>query len=211
MSTLVRLRRSAKVASKAVQQLPKTLVLNSDYQPISITSSARSIMLCRANKAMALESTGQELHSETEIFDAPSVIVLSNYVSITFTAAERVRATASRVEIMRRDQHECQYCGSVATTLDHVHPISKGGKSTWENLVAACWPCNHKKGNSLLSDRNLGMSLRRPVEKPEAHEAITLRHVISSNDHSQHASSDADAGSSTSYRNTWRKYLLPAS
>ena len=189
-------------APKALRYLrrpPQTLVLNADFQPISITSASRSIALCQVNKAAVLEHSGLQLRSEKETIAAPSVIVLSTYIKVGREAQKRVRDTATRYEILRRDAFECQYCGAPATTLDHVFPISKGGKWTWDNMVAACWPCNNKKGSKLLSSADLGMSLRRPARKPTSGEHITLRHTVD------------EATSPLAYRRTWRKYLLPNS
>lgn len=64
----------------------------------------------------------------------------------------------SKNGVMRRDRYECAYCGEYATTIDHVHPKSKGGQNSWMNTVACCYKCNAEKGNSLLSD--IGMDLR---------------------------------------------------
>ena len=75
----------------------------------------------------------------------------------------------SRGNIYLRDQNRCQYCGkkfsSSELSLDHVVPISRGGKSTWENVVCACLPCNVRKGNKLLSECE--MRLRRHARAPE--------------------------------------------
>ncbi len=64
----------------------------------------------------------------------------------------------SKNGVMRRDRFECAYCGAYASTIDHVHPKSKGGQNSWMNTVACCYKCNSEKGNSLLSD--IGMELR---------------------------------------------------
>ena len=70
-----------------------------------------------------------------------------------------------------RDHNRCQYCGrkfpSSELSLDHVVPISRGGKSTWENVVCACLPCNVRKGNKLLSE--CGIQLKRPPVRPRWH------------------------------------------
>jgi hypothetical protein len=183
---------------RAPTSIPKTLVLNADYSPISLTNAARSIMLIRRGVAMALEDSGLKLNSENETFEAPAVIVLSSSVTGKYNAKKILNQSASRGEIMRRDDYTCQYCGSVATTLDHVHPVSKGGTSRWDNLVAACVPCNTKKGNMLLGDPRLQMTLRGCVpSRPTPMEALTMTHV-----------SYAPPSVKT-YRSTWRKYLMP--
>jgi 5-methylcytosine-specific restriction endonuclease McrA len=74
-------------------------------------------------------------------------------------------AYPTRASIYKRDDHECQYCGSEKDlTLDHVIPRSKGGQDTWDNLVTCCSKCNLKKGNKLLSESN--MILRKTPSAP---------------------------------------------
>ena len=67
----------------------------------------------------------------------------------------------SKVNLYIRDLYTCQYCNTPYTknnlTLDHVLPLSKGGKTQWENIVAACGPCNTRKGNK---------TVMKPVRKP---------------------------------------------
>jgi 5-methylcytosine-specific restriction endonuclease McrA len=76
----------------------------------------------------------------------------------------------SRHNIYVRDGNRCQYCGKRFQTselsLDHVVPLSRGGPSTWENVVCACLPCNVRKGNKLLDEA--GLKLRRMPVKPKA-------------------------------------------
>jgi 5-methylcytosine-specific restriction endonuclease McrA len=83
------------------------------------------------------------VHSATWETRVPAVIMLKEY--------QRPKHTMrlSKRNVFLRDQYECQYCGSEVTeqsaTLDHVHPVSKGGKTSWENSTTACKPCNYKK------------------------------------------------------------------
>ena len=76
----------------------------------------------------------------------------------------------SRHNIYVRDGNRCQYCGRRFPTselsLDHVVPLSRGGPSTWENVVCACLPCNVRKGNKLLDEA--GLTLRKAPVKPKA-------------------------------------------
>lgn len=76
----------------------------------------------------------------------------------------------SRHNIYVRDGNRCQYCGRRFPTselsLDHVVPLSRGGPSTWENVVCACLPCNVRKGNKLLEEA--GLALRKQPVKPKA-------------------------------------------
>jgi hypothetical protein len=115
----------------------RTLVLNADYRPISVTSAMRGIRLLETNKAMPIEMRPQLLLSEARAWACPSVIVLTQYVKARARpAAAQLRP--SRVRVMERDGHTCQYCGAPARTVDHIVPTSKGGTNTWENMVAAC-------------------------------------------------------------------------
>ena len=71
----------------------------------------------------------------------------------------------TRREIFARDRHTCQYCGRVANdlTLDHIVPRHRGGGHTWENLVAACKPCNHRKGGRTPEEARVRL-MRQPFE-----------------------------------------------
>ncbi len=73
------------------------------------------------------------------------------------------RVMLSRKNILRRDNHKCQYCGrsDLPLTIDHVIPKSKGGQDTWENLVAACIKCNNKKGDRTFEEANMQL-IRKP-------------------------------------------------
>ena len=66
----------------------------------------------------------------------------------------RPRVKLTRREIFARDRHTCQYCGrqSHDLTLDHIVPRHRGGGHTWDNLVAACKACNHRKGGKTLEE-----------------------------------------------------------
>jgi uncharacterized protein (TIGR02646 family) len=103
----------------------------------------------------------------------PSVIRLLEYRRIP----HQTRAL-SRKNILLRDRNTCQYCGIVLNsgelTLDHVQPRSRGGASTWENLVACCHSCNRRKGNHLLHELT-DMKLQR---EPRPFSLHTSRHIM---------------------------------
>lgn len=93
-------------------------------------------------------------------YPLPSVIKLSHYVRMPYRGVE-----ISRKNIIKRDQGKCQYCGSKSNlTVDHVHPKSRGGPDTWENLTTACVKCNNKKGNR--TPKEAGMKLLSEPVKP---------------------------------------------
>jgi 5-methylcytosine-specific restriction endonuclease McrA len=83
-----------------------------------------------------------------------------------YARIRRKEIVLSRKNILKRDNHTCQYCGkkSVPMTIDHIISRNKGGGDSWDNLVAACVPCNTKKGN--LSLRHIQMDLSKIPRKP---------------------------------------------
>jgi 5-methylcytosine-specific restriction endonuclease McrA len=167
--------------------LAPVLVLNASYEPINICAARRAIVLVLKGVAMTEEINGHLLHSARFAVRVPSVIRLLEYRRIP----HQTRAL-SRKNILLRDRNTCQYCGvllpSSELTLDHIVPRSRGGQSTWENLVACCHPCNHKKGNHLLNE--CGMKLLR---EPRTFTLHTSRHIMR-----MMGGSDAK----------WRKYLF---
>ena len=94
------------------------------------------------------------LHSASANLAVPSVIRLRRYVRIP----HRSRVPLTRAALMRRDNYLCAYCGSKADTIDHVIPRSRGGQHVWENCVASCTRCNHRKADHLIED--IGWTLR---------------------------------------------------
>src|SRR3954452_14878381 len=117
--------------------LQPVLVLNASYEPINVCAARRAIVLVLKGVARAEEENGHFLHSTRFTIRVPSVIRLLEYRRIP----HQTRAL-SRKNILLRDRNTCQYCGEILSasdlTLDHVMPRSRGGASTWENLVACC-------------------------------------------------------------------------
>lgn len=163
------------------------LVLNASYEPINVCAARRAIVLVLKGVAMTEEENGHFLHAACLAFRVPSVIRLLEYRRIP----HQTRAL-SRKNILLRDRNTCQYCGEILAsgelTLDHVIPRSRGGLSTWENLVACCHPCNREKGNQLPAEA--GMKLLR---EPHAFNLHTSRHIMRLMGHSD---------------DKWRKYLF---
>jgi 5-methylcytosine-specific restriction endonuclease McrA len=137
------------------------LVLNQDYQPLSICSVQRSVKLLFLEKAEVLhDDPKRKIRTIDDEYIYPSVIRLRYYINIPYT-----RIVLSRRNIMKRDGHTCQYCGIKSDlTLDHVIPRSKGGIDTWENLVTACNRCNVRKGNRTPDEAK--MPLKRTPFRP---------------------------------------------
>jgi 5-methylcytosine-specific restriction endonuclease McrA len=137
------------------------LVLNQDYQALTVTSVQRATVLVLLEKADLVESNDDRvIRSTTVQLPWPSIVRLRMYVRIPYK-----RIMLTRKNVMRRDGGKCQYCGSSdRLTIDHVQAKSKGGIDTWDNLVAACVPCNNKKGN--MSLEQAGMKLYRKPFRP---------------------------------------------
>src|SRR6201993_5409641 len=133
------------VHANHILQMP-VLVLNASYEPISICGARRALVLVLKGIARTEEEHGLTLHAQRSRIAMPSVIRLLEYRRIP----HQTRAL-SRKNILLRDRNTCQYCGEAFApgelTLDHVIPRSRGGNSTWENLVACCHICNRRKGN----------------------------------------------------------------
>ena len=134
------------------------LLLNASWEPLRVITLRRAVLLVLAEKAEVVTETDGEVRSASLSLPAPSVIRLRYFVRVPY----RARVPLSRRALVARDGGRCQYCGSSGATIDHVVPRSRGGQHEWANVVLACQPCNHKKGDRLLTE--LGWSLpRKPV------------------------------------------------
>lgn len=126
---------------------PRALILNASYQPLTLVSWQKALILWFQGKVEVLETYERKVRSASDSFSLPSVIRLTHYVA----PQRSTRLRFSRENIYLRDNHTCQYCGkkmvSKELTLDHVVPASKFGRKDWTNMVTACRRCNHKKAN----------------------------------------------------------------
>ncbi len=140
------------------------LVLNASYEPLSVVSVRRALILLLKEKAELLEAAEAVLRAQHVSFPRPLVIRLTYYVKVP----RRFGLPLSRRTIMARDFYTCQYCGAQPgkqeLTLDHVIPRSRGGQTTWENVVTACRRCNQKKGNR--TPKEAGMPLLHTPRQP---------------------------------------------
>lgn len=140
----------------------RVLVLNATYEPINVCTVRRAVVLLLKEKAEVIEHADSTLHSATQSMTRPMVIRLVTYVRVP---RDTHRRKITRRAVFARDNWTCQYCGSRGNlTVDHVIPRSKGGGSTWDNIVASCAPCNRRKGNAL--PRQAGMELAHPPRTP---------------------------------------------
>lgn len=158
----------------------KVLVLNRAFVPVHITTVKRAISLLYTGIAKALDSEfrlfdfkewselslveGEEgIRTVNMVIKVPRVIVLTRYDRFP-----RRVVRFSRYNIFLRDNNTCQYCGRKLPkhelTIDHVIPRSRGGKTTWENVVLCCIRCNRKKGGR--TPQEAGMRLIKKPEKP---------------------------------------------
>lgn len=132
------------------------LVLNQDYRAIGVCNIQRAITLVLLQKAdLITEDETRKVRTSVKAFAWPSVIRLNRYVHIPYR-----HVILSRKNVLRRDDGKCQYCGKTAITIDHVMPKSRGGQDVWENLVAACMPCNTKKGNRTPDEANMLLAIK---------------------------------------------------
>lgn len=137
------------------------LVLNQNYEPLNVCNVRRALVLVLRGKAEVVETARGAIRTANRHFALPSVIRMVYYVR-----RPRPRLRLSRREIFARDGWTCAYCGRAARelTLDHVIPRHRGGAHSWENLVSACKPCNHRKAGR--TPREARMSLRAAPREP---------------------------------------------
>ena len=134
------------------------LVLNQNYEPLTICHVKRAIILIFLDKAQMVETLdGLTIKSISASFPRPSIIRLSRFIH-----RHRYGVLLSKKNIMQRDKHRCGYCGSIKApmTIDHVVPRVKGGRDTWENLVTACTVCNNKKGNKTPDEAEMPLLVK---------------------------------------------------
>lgn len=142
------------------------LVLNADYRPLSYyplslwpwQDAVKAAWLNRVDIIAEYDEVARSPSMEIRI---PSVVVLRDYVK------PQKKVAFTRFNLFLRDEFSCQYCSATGDlTFDHVVPRAAGGVTSWENVVAACSPCNLAKGSKSL--REARMSLRKPPRQPAA-------------------------------------------
>ncbi len=122
----------------------------------------RAVTLLMHEVAERVEDSDRVLRSPTQVFPVPSVIRLRRFVR----GPVRQRVAFNRKNVFRRDDHTCQYCATRThdLTLDHVVPRSRGGPTSWENVVACCKSCNARKRDRTPDEA--AMALRRRPYAP---------------------------------------------
>jgi len=155
----------------ALKHFP-ALVLNADfrplsYYPLSLWPWQEAVKAVFAERVTILAEYDARVRSQRMALRIPSVVVLKDYVK------PQKRVAFTRFNLFLRDEFCCQYCGARSElTFDHVLPRSRGGVTSWENVVAACAPCNLRKANKSL--RQAGMALRHAPRVPDAEHMNTM-------------------------------------
>lgn len=144
--------------------IERVLVLNASYEPLRLISVRRAVILLLQEKAEVVEAIEQQIRASNRALDVPLVIRLLRYIAIP----RRMRLPCTRRGVLVRDRETCQYCGAqpgrAHLTIDHVLPRTQGGTTEWENVVAACSSCNHRKGGR--TPQQAGMSLIAQPRQP---------------------------------------------
>jgi 5-methylcytosine-specific restriction endonuclease McrA len=150
----------------------RTLLLSQGYEPIKIISWQRAMTLVSLDKVEVVEQYDTEIRAVSLIVKVPAVIRLRKAFR---RHAKPVKF--SRVNIYARDGYRCMYCGARCSidelTYDHVTPRSRGGRTSWENIVSCCYACNAKKANRTPSEAR--MVLRAQPVRPSWIPSVQIR------------------------------------
>ncbi|MFY9558278.1 MAG: HNH endonuclease [Blastocatellia bacterium] len=168
----------------------KVLLLNASYEPLGIVGIPRAVRLVWKGSAAVVELDGDRvLRSQHFVFPAPGVIRLIEYIDVR---GRQGRSSTKRSRILARDRFRCQYCGMKGglfdLTVDHILPRSRGGRTAAENLCAACFACNQRKGDRTPEEARMPL-LANPAALTYGMERAAMCHAAES-------------------RPEWRKYLF---
>jgi len=164
------------------------LVLNRVYQAIHVTNVRRAMTLLYTGHARAVTEDYStytwEEWKDIPVGAADLFLSTPNYrlpvphvvQVLSFDRVPRHEVKFTRKNVFTRDANQCQYCGGRFSTrdlnLDHVVPLSRGGRTTWQNVVCCCLPCNARKGNRLPEE--IGLHLVRKPRKPRWYPFIRM-------------------------------------
>lgn len=151
----------------------QVVVLNADLSYLNVVGWQRALKMVESGKAEVVKS-GEEVITNFEKshrFVIPHVVRLTRFIKEIF----KCKVPFSKRNVKIRDEYSCQYCGkrSSKLTIDHVQPISRGGKDSWENCVACCHSCNINKGSKLIPETN--MNLKSKPKAPSGFEFFAKR------------------------------------
>jgi 5-methylcytosine-specific restriction endonuclease McrA len=148
------------------------LMLNQNYEPLTVCSARRAIVLLFQGKAeMVATADGLRVRTIADSYALPSVVRLAEYRRVPFRYI-----MLTRKNIILRDDHRCQYCGTTrgSMTIDHIVPRKLHGTDTWENMVCACIKCNNHKSDR--TPEQVGMKLIKKPTRP-SHITFIQRHL----------------------------------
>lgn len=140
----------------------RTLVLNAGYEPMLLINWQRALCLVLSEKAEVVAEYDKAVRTITRSYSLPSVVRLTRYVRVVRRFGT---ARCTRKNIILRDRSQCQYCGvqcnKGSASIDHIVPRSRGGRTTWDNVVVACHTCNRRKGSKPLAESGFRL-LKKP-------------------------------------------------
>lgn len=140
------------------------LLLNASFEPIRVIPWQRAVTLFFAGKVEVVEEYDQNIRSVSLVIKAPAVVRLLRYAKFG-----RRKPPLSKANILARDDFQCQYCGDDLhvneATMDHVIPRSRGGVTSWANIVTCCQDCNREKGGKTPEEAR--MPLRKHPVQPD--------------------------------------------
>lgn len=154
----------------------RTLMLDSSYRPVKVIPWTRAIALGMTDKAYVVETYDRTVRSPSVELPMPAVIALKRYLKY-----RPFKVRFSKRNIFVRDGFTCQYCGErlpgSKLTIDHVVPRAQGGQSRWENVVTACEPCNHRKGDRTPAQAGMPLLSEPMRPTPSVHGEVVARSV----------------------------------
>lgn len=154
----------------------KVLILNQDFSAIAVCTVTKAFLLVYLEKAELIsKANGSVLRTVSTSYPVPSVIRLQRYVKVPYYGI-----ALSRHNVLRRDNFLCQYCGTNRNlTLDHLLPRSRGGETSWYNIVTACSRCNSRKGDR--TPEEAGLKLHRNPSRPSLY-SFLQQHLNDANE-----------------------------
>ncbi len=139
------------------------LLLNASYEPLAVITYRRALALWLKGRVEGVTPDSVELTGVASTLQIPTIIRLRRYINVP-----RRQARWSKRAVLQRDRFTCAYCGvrpgdlqrgqtlnRQSFTIDHILPVSRGGKNSWGNTVCACAPCNQRKGNRTPHEANM--------------------------------------------------------
>lgn len=133
------------------------ILLNADYTPLGIISFKRAMKLIAKKRVSIVKAAKKVIRNWENTVETlvPEILKLIKYIR----ALWRTKVPFNKRNLLTRDNFRCQYCGvdlkKAPSSIDHIVPVSKGGKTTYENCVSACVPCNNKKDDKLCSEAKM--------------------------------------------------------